>query len=39
MINKFLTDIKIIKNAINTKKLVVFAGAGISIDAGVPSWG
>lgn len=39
MINKFLTDIKIIKNAINTKKLVIFAGAGISIDAGVPSWG
>ena len=39
MINKFLTDIKIIKNAINTKKLVIFAGAGISIDAGVASWG
>jgi len=39
MINKFLTDIKIIKKAIATKKLVVFAGAGISIDAGVPSWG
>ncbi len=39
MINKFLADIRIIKNAINTKKLVIFAGAGISIDAGVPSWG
>ncbi|SHL25676.1 SIR2-like domain-containing protein [Flavobacterium saccharophilum] len=39
MINKFLTDIRIIKDAINTKKLVIFAGAGISIDAGVPSWG
>ena len=39
MKKKFLTDIKIIKKAINTKKLVVFAGAGISIDAGVPSWG
>lgn len=38
MINKFLADIKIIKSAINTKKLVVFAGAGISIDSGVPSW-
>lgn len=38
MINKFLTDIHKIKDAINTKKLVVFAGAGISIDAGVPSW-
>ncbi|MFC0780870.1 SIR2 family protein [Flavobacterium sp. HJSW_4] len=39
MINKFLADIRIIKDAINTKKLVIFAGAGISIDAGVPSWG
>lgn len=39
MINKFLADINIIKNAINTKKLVVFAGAGVSVDAGVPSWG
>ncbi|NDI98707.1 hypothetical protein GWA97_06435 [Flavobacterium sp. LaA7.5] len=39
MINKFLADIQVIKNAINTKKLVVFAGAGISIDAGVPGWG
>lgn len=38
MINHFLADIKVIKNAINTKKLVVFAGAGISIDSGVPSW-
>lgn len=38
MVNKFLADIKVIKNAINTKKLVVFVGAGISIDAGVPSW-
>lgn len=39
MINRFLTDIKVIKNAINTKKLVVFAGSGISVDSGVPSWG
>ncbi|WP_130734473.1 SIR2 family protein [Flavobacterium sp. J27] len=38
MINKFLADIKVIKNAINTKRLVIFAGAGISIDAGAPSW-
>jgi len=38
MDNKFLTDIKNIRNAIETKKLVVFAGAGISIDAGIPSW-
>ncbi len=35
---KFLADISKIKDAIETKKLVVFAGAGISIDAGVPSW-
>ena len=35
---KLLADIKIIRNAIETKKLVIFAGAGISIDAGVPSW-
>jgi hypothetical protein len=38
MNNKFFTDIKIIRNAIDTKKLVVFAGAGISIDAGIPGW-
>lgn len=39
MNKKFLADVQIIKNAINTNKLVVFAGAGISIDANVPSWG
>ncbi len=39
MINKFLTDIRVLKKAIATKKLVVFAGAGISIDAGIPGWG
>src|SRR5690554_917951 len=38
MNNKFLTDIKKIRSAIDTNKLVVFAGAGISIDAGIPSW-
>lgn len=38
MNKKFLADIQIIKNAINTNKLVIFAGAGISIDANVPSW-
>jgi len=37
--NKFLADIKNIRAAIDTHKLVVFAGAGISIDAGVPAWG
>jgi len=38
MNKKFLTDINTIRTAIDTNKLVVFAGAGISIDAGVPSW-
>lgn len=38
MSKKFFTDIKNIRTAIDTKKLVVFAGAGISIDAGIPSW-
>ncbi|HFK5587012.1 TPA: SIR2 family protein [Elizabethkingia anophelis] len=38
MNKKFLADIQIIKNAIKTNKLVIFAGAGISIDANVPSW-
>ena len=38
MNKKFLTDIKNIRNAIETKKLVVFAGAGISVDAGIPGW-
>lgn len=38
MNNKFFTDIKNIRNAIDSNKLVVFTGAGISIDAGIPSW-
>lgn len=38
MNEKFFTDIRAIKEAIDSKKLVVFAGAGISIDAGVPAW-
>ena len=38
MNKKFLTDIKNIRTAIDTNKLVVFAGSGISIDAGIPSW-
>jgi hypothetical protein len=39
MRKKFFTDIKNIRNAIDKNKLVVFAGAGISIDAGIPNWG
>jgi transcriptional regulator CtsR len=38
MRKKFFTDIKNIRNAIDTNKLVVFAGAGISVDAGIPNW-
>lgn len=38
MNNKFFTDVKNIRNAIDTNKLVVFAGAGVSVDAGVPGW-
>lgn len=38
MNNSFFADIRIIRNAIDTHRLVVFAGAGISIDAGVPGW-
>lgn len=39
MINKeFFTNISAIKDAINKQKLVVFVGAGASIEAGVPSW-
>lgn len=37
--SKFLTDIKAIIDAKDSNRLVVFAGAGVSIDAGVPSWG
>ncbi len=39
MSKKFFTEIKNIRNAIDTNKLVVFAGAGISVDAGIPNWG
>ncbi len=34
----FITNITTIKHAIKNRKLVIFAGAGISIDAGVPLW-
>ena len=39
MNKKFFTDIKFLRNAIDTNKLVVFVGAGISVDAGIPKWG
>ncbi|MCS3797863.1 SIR2 family protein [Niastella sp. OAS944] len=39
MNEQFVTDIRIIKKAIAERKLVVFAGAGISVDSGAPLWG
>lgn len=39
MKEQFLRNIQILKAAITERKLVVFAGAGISADAGVPTWG
>ncbi|MBL7799084.1 MAG: SIR2 family protein [Chitinophagales bacterium] len=38
MDNTFYTHIKILKQAIEHNKLVVFAGAGVSRDAGIPTW-
>lgn len=38
MNKKFLADIRILKKAIDSKKLVVFTGAGIDVDSGVPLW-
>ncbi|MBS4041317.1 MAG: SIR2 family protein [Flavobacteriales bacterium] len=35
---KFNNYVSLIKNAINNDKLVVFAGAGVSKDSGVPLW-
>jgi len=34
----FIKNIQVLKRAIAERKLVVFAGAGLSIDSGVPSW-
>ena len=36
--NKFNNDIASIKEAINKDRLVVFAGAGVSKDSGIPLW-
>lgn len=38
MREQFIKNIRVLKKAIAERKLVVFAGAGISIDSGVPSW-
>ena len=37
-IKEFVKDISEIKAVIQNKKLVVFAGAGISVDSGIPKW-
>lgn len=36
--NQFLRNISVLKKAINERKLVVFVGAGLSIDSGIPTW-
>jgi hypothetical protein len=36
--SKFNNNVSLIKNAINNDKLVVFAGAGVSKDSGIPLW-
>lgn len=36
--NKFKNNVSLIKRAINNDKLVVFAGAGVSKDSGIPLW-
>ena len=38
MENEFLTAIEHIQAARRAKKLVIFVGAGISKDSGVPLW-
>ena len=38
MNEQFIKNIRVLKKAIAERKLVVFAGAGISIDSGTPSW-
>lgn len=39
MQNKFLNNVSLIKEAINNDRLVIFAGAGVSKDSGIPLWG
>lgn len=36
--NKFNNDVSAIKEAINNDRLVLFAGAGVSKDSGIPLW-
>ncbi len=35
---RFFTDIAKLQEAVKNRKLVIFAGAGISVDAGAPRW-
>lgn len=39
MQSKFLNDVSLIREAIKNDRLVVFAGAGVSKDSGIPLWG
>lgn len=39
MNEQFIKNIRVLKKAIAERKLIVFAGTGISIDSDVPSWG
>lgn len=36
---EFYTNLNVLHNAISNRKLVIFAGAGISSDSGAPKWG
>lgn len=36
--NVYAEEIRLLREAMLNKKLVVFVGAGISIDSGMPSW-
>lgn len=35
---KFLSDVDILRKAIETRKLVVFVGSGVSMNSGLPNW-
>ncbi|MBB6330903.1 hypothetical protein HNP24_001853 [Chryseobacterium sediminis] len=39
MQSKFLNDVSLVREAINNDRLIVFAGAGVSKDSGIPLWG
>ena len=39
MNEQFIKNIRVLKAAISERKLVIFAGAGVSMDSGAPLWG